>query len=44
MLLDYGCVVVHVFDNEARAFYSLERLWNDGIPLDLGEVLEKSEI
>ena len=44
VLLDYGCVVVHVFDNEARAFYSLERLWNDGIPLDLGEVLEKSEI
>ena len=44
VLLDYGCVVVHVFDNEARAFYSLERLWNDDIPLDLGEVLEKSEI
>ena len=44
VLLDYGCVVVHVFDNEARAFNSLERLWNAGLPLDLGEVLEKSEI
>ena len=39
VLLDYGCVVVHVFSAEARAFYSLERLWNDGTPLDLSGVL-----
>ncbi|MBR2132070.1 MAG: ribosome silencing factor [Oscillospiraceae bacterium] len=39
VLLDYGCVVVHVFNNEAREFYSLERLWNDGKPVDLSEVL-----
>ena len=42
MLLDYGCVVVHVFDNEARAFYSLERLWSDGKPVDLSGVLAES--
>lgn len=39
VLLDYGCVVVHVFNNEAREFYSLERLWNDGKSVDLSDVL-----
>ena len=29
VLLDYGDFVVHVFDPEAREYYSLERLWND---------------
>ena len=39
VLLDYGCIVIHIFSQEAREFYSLERLWNDGKPLDLSEVL-----
>ncbi len=39
VLLDYGCVVVHIFSQEAREFYSLERLWHDGRPLDLSDVL-----
>ncbi|MBE6963427.1 MAG: ribosome silencing factor [Ruminococcaceae bacterium] len=39
VLLDYGCVCIHVFSQEARAFYSLERLWHDGRPLDLSGVL-----
>ncbi len=36
MLLDYGCVVVHIFMPDARKFYNLENLWKDGtqIPLD----------
>ena len=39
VLLDYGCIVIHIFSQEAREFYSLERLWNDGKALDLSEVL-----
>jgi ribosome-associated protein len=29
LLLDYGDVVVHVFGEDTRQFYSLERLWGD---------------
>ena len=35
VLLDYVCLVVHVFSQEAREFYSLERLWQDGHELDV---------
>jgi len=37
VLLDFGDVVVHVFHEEERLYYSLERLWKDCpvIPLDL---------
>ena len=38
-LLDYSSVVVHVFTEEAREFYDLERLWRDGKELDLSGVL-----
>ena len=40
VLLDYGCICIHVFSPEAREFYSLERLWRDGKPLDLSGVLQ----
>ena len=37
VLLDFGDLVVHVFHEEDRMYYSLERLWRDCpvIPLDL---------
>ena len=35
IVLDYSSVVVHVFSEEARDFYDLERLWQDGEKLEL---------
>ena len=43
VLLDYGCIAVHVFSDEARKFYDLERLWKDGTPIDLSEVLGEAQ-
>ena len=38
-LLDFGTVVVHVFTDEARAFYDLERLWADAEQVDLADIV-----
>lgn len=42
-LLDYSAIVVHVFTEEAREFYALERLWSDATSVDLDEYLIKPE-
>ncbi len=34
-LLDYGSIVIHVFTEDARKFYDLERLWADAEAVDL---------
>ena len=30
ILLDYGDIIIHIFDEENRLFYDLERIWRDG--------------
>ena len=37
VLLDFGSIIVHLFDKEQRGFYNLERIWGDAkeIPADL---------
>ena len=40
VLLDYGCIAVHVFNDEAREFYSLERLWQDAKEIDISDALQ----
>ena len=34
VLLDYNDIIVHVFTNDSRSFYDLERIWRDGKMVD----------
>ena len=38
-LLDFGSIVVHVFTEEAREFYALERLWADAEEIDISDIV-----
>jgi len=38
-LMDYSSVVIHIFTEEGREFYSLERLWSDAETVDISEYL-----
>ena len=40
ILVDYGSVLVHVFTEESRRFYDLDRLWQDGEILDISQIIE----
>ena len=41
ILLDYGDIVIHIFDEENRLFYDLERIWRDGKAIKKEELLAK---
>lgn len=43
-LLDYGYIVVHVFQPETREYYRLEALWNDAPVIDLAAEAGLTEI
>lgn len=38
VLLDFGDVIVHIFDRENRLFYDLERIWRDGREITFDEL------
>ena len=40
IVLDYGSIVVHLFDEETREFYDLESLWADGKQVDISEIVQ----
>ncbi|MCM3780940.1 ribosome silencing factor [Microbacterium hydrocarbonoxydans] len=44
VLLDFGDLIVHVFHQEERVYYGLERLWKDCpvIPIELAEPADRS--
>ena len=39
IVMDYGCVIVHIFNRETRMFYDLEKLWSDSTEVDIDELL-----
>ena len=39
ILLDFGSVVVHIFDKEHREFYDLERVWGDAPEIPVEELV-----
>ena len=43
VLLDYGCIAIHVFNQETQENYGLEQLWQDGKPVDLTGVVDDRE-
>lgn len=38
VLLDFGDIIVHVFDRENRLFYDLERIWKDGRAIEIEDL------
>jgi len=40
ILLDYGSVIVHIFNAESREFYSIERLWSDATEIDVNDWID----
>ncbi|MBR0173790.1 MAG: ribosome silencing factor [Lachnospiraceae bacterium] len=41
ILMDYGDVILHIFDEESRTFFDLERIWRDGRPVTPDAVADK---
>ena len=39
ILLDFSSVVIHVFMEESRKFYDLERLWSDATEVDITDIV-----
>jgi ribosome-associated protein len=43
IILDYGDVILHIFDEATREFYDLERLWSDAPKVDCGGSAEQAQ-
>ncbi len=42
ILMDFGDVIVHIFDRENRLLYDLERLWRDGRQVDADSLKQRA--
>lgn len=43
ILMDYNDIIIHIFSEESRMFYDLERIWRDGKDISLDEFKEKTQ-
>ena len=43
IVLDYGAVIVHIFTRDQREFYALDKMWSDGVPLNMDEILTNTQ-
>ena len=41
--LDYGSVIIHIFTRDQREFYGLDKMWSDGEPINMEEILTNSQ-
>ena len=39
IVLDYGCVMIHIFYQQTRDFYNLEKLWADAEEIDVSDIV-----
>lgn len=44
VLMDFGDIIVHIFDRENRLFYDLERIWRDGKIVDIESFMSSSSL
>jgi ribosome-associated protein len=44
IILDYGSIVVHLFDEDTRRFYDLESLWGDAKEVDISAIISQASI
>ncbi len=43
VVLDYSSVIVHVFGNDTRSFYNLEKLWADAEEIDVSNIIDAED-
>ena len=41
ILMDFGDVIIHIFDEENRLFYDLERIWRDGVQVNVQAFMDE---
>ncbi|MBP9988520.1 MAG: ribosome silencing factor [Ruminococcus sp.] len=42
ILLDFGDVLVHIFDPKSREYYNIERLWSDAAAIDVSDIVTEN--